>query len=189
MLNTLAIKALNLLLKANPTTRGQLQKLATKVIELKLPFLNLNFIIAPDGMLESEESAADCSITIPLASASHLIHQDQLQTFKTLQIEGDKTLAKNLLSSLATLDASKTLYLHNSPFLGIFAVKLEQFLKIIIEYAQLVSHNATLSTSQYVQYEVDLISDKYILEQFYTDVDDLKERCDLLGKRVERLIQ
>lgn len=189
MFNALAIKALNLLLKANPHTCVQLQKLATKIVELKLPLLTLNFIIAPDGMLETEDSAPDCSITIPLASAGHLIHQDQLQTFKTLQITGDKNLATNLLASLATLDASKILYLSDSTVLGIFAIKLEQLLKNIIEYAKLVSHNAGLSGSQYIQYEIDLISDKYALEQFYRDVDNLKERCDLLGKRVERLTQ
>lgn len=189
MLNTLAINALNLLLKANPHTCTQLQKLATKVIELKLPLLTLNFIIAPDGTLEAENSSPDCSITIPLASASHLIHQDQLQTFKTLQIKGDKTLATTLLTYLASLDASKVLYLHDSPIIGIFAVKLEALLQNIIVYAKLVSRNAGLSSSQYIQYEANLISDKYALQQFYSDVDNLKERCDLLGKRVERLTQ
>lgn len=189
MLNTLAIKTLNLLLKANPHTCTQLQKLATKVVELKLPLITLNFIIAPDGMLEAEDSDPDCSITIPLASASHFIHHDQLQTFKTLQVIGDKTLATNLLTSLASLDVSKVLYLADSQILGIFAVKLEQLLKNLVEYAKLVSHNAGLSSSQYIQYEVDLISDKYALEQFYSAVDNLKERCDLLGKRVERLTQ
>ena len=118
-----------------------------------------------------------------------MIHQDELKTFKTLQIEGDKALAKNLLAALATIDPSNTLYLHQSPLIGLFAAKFEKLLHSLVNYAKQVSHNAGYSTSQYMQYEARIISDRYALEDFYRQVDELKERCALLAKRVERLSQ
>lgn len=189
MFNTIAISALNLVLKANPATSTELQKLATKIVQLNLPLLSLNFIISAEGLLEAESSTPDCTITIPLAATSHLIHQDELKTFKTLQIEGDKALAKNLLAALATIDPSNTLYLHQSPLIGLFAAKFEKLLHSLVSYAKQVSHNASYSSSQYMQYEAEIISDRYALEAFYRQVDELKERCDLLAKRVERLNQ
>lgn len=186
MLNSLAIKAINLLLKANPKTKDELQKYATKVIGLDLPFLSLQFIIAADGSLEPETAPTDCVITIPLSSASHAIHQDDVKTFKTLQITGDKVLAKNLLATLATIETTKILYLQQNPLLNMFAAKLEQLIEQLVSYAKLVSHNAGLSTSQYLQYETNAIADKYQIEDFCTEVDNLRERCDLLTKRVER---
>lgn len=186
MLNSLAIKAINLLLKANPKTKDELQKYATKVIGLDLPFLSLQFIIAADGSLEPETSTTDCVITIPLSSASHAIHQDDVKTFKTLQITGDKVLAKNLLATLAAIETTKILYLQQNPLLNMFAAKLEQLIEQLVSYAKLVSHNAGLSTSQYLQYETNAIADKYQIEDFCTEVDNLRERCDLLAKRVER---
>ena len=188
MFNTFAIKAINLLLKANPQTQTKLKSLATKLVELKLPFMTLNFIIAPDGSLEAEDSAApDCSIEIPFGSSSHLIHQDQLKTFQSIAIEGDKVLAKELMTILATLDASNVLYLHESPILGMFAVKLEKLLQGLVDYAKLVTQNAGLSTSQYVQHEAQIIADKYQIDDFCNQVDELKERTDLLTKRIERI--
>jgi ubiquinone biosynthesis protein UbiJ len=189
MFNTTALSALNLVLKANPATSTELQKLATKIVQLNLPLLSLNFIISAEGLLEAESSSPDCTITIPLAATSHLIHQDELKTFKTLQIEGDKALAKNLLAALATIDPSNTLYLHQSPLIGLFAAKFEKLLHSLVNYAKQVSHNAGYSSSQYMQYEAEIISDRYALEDFYRQVDELKERCALLAKRVERLNQ
>lgn len=187
MLNNLAIKAINLLLQANPRTQEELKQYATKVVGLNLPFLSLQFIISSDGSLEPENANTDCIINIPLSSASHLIHEDEVKTFKSLQIEGDKTLAKNLLATLATIETTKILYLHQNPILSIFANKLEQLIEHLVSYAKLVSHNAGLSTSQYIQYEAEAIADKYQIEEFCNQVDELRERCDLLTKRVERL--
>lgn len=187
MLNNLAIKALNLLLQANPNSQSALKKYATKIIALNLPFLSISFIIAADGSLEAEQASPDCSIIIPLASASHLIHQDDVKTFKTLQIEGDRDLAKNILEAFATIEASKILYLQQNPILSIFAVKLEQIIEQLVSYAKLVSHNASLSTSQYLQYEAEVIADKYEVEEFCNQVDELRSRYTLLAKRVERI--
>lgn len=187
MLNQFAIKAINLLLDANPNTKAMLQKYTTKIIQLDLPFLSIAFIISPDGSLAPEESSPDCIIKIPLASASHLIHNDELKTYKTLEITGDKTLAKDLLSILATIETTKLLYLHENPFLSMFANKLEQIIDSLVNYAKLVASNATLSTSQYIQYETASVANKYELEEFNKSVDNVNSQTELLAKKVEKL--
>lgn len=188
MLSSLVIKALNLMLRANPQTQNKFKKLATKLIELKLPLLRLNFIIAPDGSFEPENSvAADCEITIPISSSSYFLHHNQLQAFQNLQISGDKNLAKVFLETLATIDISNILYQHNSPALGILSVKIEKIMRQIIDYAQLINQNASLSTSQYIQYDAQIIVDKYQIDNFCNQVDELKERTDLLALRIERI--
>lgn len=187
MLNTFAIKALNLLLQANPNTQTQLQKYATKIINLDLPFISVQFIIAADGTFEAESVTPDCTIRIPLAASSHLIHQDEVKTYRTLEITGDKELGKNLLTILASINTTKVLYLSQNPVLNIFANKLEQLIESIVSYAKLVANNATLSTSQYLQYEVSVIANKYEVEEYCTQVDELRERCDLLTAKINKL--
>lgn len=187
MLNTFAIKAINLLLQANPNTQNELQKYATKVVTLELPLMTLQFIIASDGSLEAETTTPDCTIKIPLAASSHLIHHDEVKTYRSLEITGDKTLAKDLLTTLASIETTNVLYLSQNPVLNIFAHKLEQLITSIVSYAKLVANNATFSTSQYLQYEVALIANKYEIDEFCTLVDELRERCDLLSVRVNKL--
>ncbi len=188
MLSSLVIKAFNLILNANPQTQTKLKKLATKLIELKLPLFTINVIIAPDGTFESEDCVpADCSITIPISSSSYFLHHNQVQAFQNLLIQGDKNLAQDFIMILATLDISNILYQHNSPTLGILSIKIEKTLKQIINYAQLINKNASLSTSQYIQYEAQVIVDKYQIDNFCNQVDELKEKTDLLALRIERI--
>lgn len=187
MLNQFAVKAINLLLEANPNTKDMLKKYSTKIIQLDLPFLSIAFIISPDGSLSAEESNPDCIIKIPLASASHLIHHDELKTYKTLEITGDKTLAKDLLSILATIETTKLLYLHENPFLSMFANKLEKVINSLVNYAKLVANNTTVSTSQYLQYETSSVANKYEINQFCEDVDKLSSQTELLAKKVEKI--
>lgn len=187
MINEFAIKAINLLLDANPTTKNMLIKYSTKIIQMDLPFLSIAFIISPDGSLAPENTTPDCTIKIPLASASHLIHNDELKTYKTLEINGNKTLAKDLLSILTTIETTKLLYLHQNPFLSIFAHKLEQIIDNLVSYAKLVANNSSISTSQYLQYEESVIANQYELDKFYKDVDHLSSQTELLAKKVEKL--
>lgn len=187
MINDFCIKAINLLLDANPNTKAMLTKHSTKIIQLDLPFISIKFMITSDGSLIPEETTPDCTIKIPLASASHLIHNDELKTYKTLGIDGNKTLAKDLLTILSTIETTKLLYLHQNPFLSIFAHKLEQIIDSLVSYAKLVSENATVSSSQYIQYEANSIANKYEIEKFCNDVDKISSQTELLAKRTERL--
>ncbi|MDD3266138.1 MAG: hypothetical protein PHC75_03020 [Burkholderiales bacterium] len=187
MINEFAIKAINLLLDANPNTKPMLQKYSTKIVQLDLPFIAIAFIISPDGSLSPEKSTPDCVIKIPIASASHLIHNDEVKTYKTLEITGDKTLAKDLLSILATIETTKLLYLHQNPFLSMFANKLEQIIDNLVSYAKLVANNASLSTSQYIQYETSSIANKHEVNQFCKQVDEVSSQTELLAKKVEKI--
>lgn len=189
MLNSFAVKAINLLLDANIDTKSLLAKYSTKIVKINLPLVSVQFIIASDGGVETESEAPDCTINIPLSTASHVIHKNELKTYKSLDIEGDKTLAKDLLEILATIKVTRVLYLSDNPLMNMFAVQLEKILTSLVDYAKMVSDNAASSISQYVQYESNEVVDKFDLDKFSQEVDELNSRYELLAKRVERISQ
>ncbi len=187
MLNQVVIKVFNRFIKASPSSQAELQKLQNQVISLATPLFAINVLITGDGLLELSSNQANTFIRIPLATLSHLIHQEQIRTFKLINIEGDQKLATSFLTAIAKINPSDILYQHNLPILGIFAVTIENFIKQLIEYLKLVQDNAMQSLSQYAQYEIDFITDKHTMEEFLNQVDELNERCQLLAKRLEKL--
>lgn len=207
MLDKIIITGFNCLIEANPQTQAKLQKLVNKAIclgaldkkavddstnyssTMLASVFKINFVITPLGTLEVDKLKPDCIIDIPIAALSHLIHGEEIRTLKQVKIDGDYNLGLNFLSAISTVKFTNLLYQENSLLPGIIAVKLETFIKQIIEYAKLVVGNAGLSTSQYLQYESEVIAGKYELEEFYNQVDELKERCQLLTKRLEKLMR
>ena len=188
MINSVVIAILNRVLLTNPAISAELQLLATKVICLELPLLSLSFQITPAGLLVSTRTAPDCQITIPMATAAYLLHHDQLKTFGQLKIVGSVGLARSVLGALAKLEYSHLVYNHNYPSLGIATLKIEDTLKQLLAYLKLVGSNAALSSTSYLQYETPCLCDNLSLEQFYTAVDDLNERTQVLAQRIQRLV-
>ena len=52
---------------------------------------------------------------------------------------------------------------------------------------QLIVYNTSQSISEYLQYETQDIVSKYEIEQFCNDIDELKEKTELLSKRFNLL--
>ena len=186
-LTQLVFRLLNQLVTNSSASSAQLRQLSGTVYRLELSGIKLNLQISPDGLLRKSNANPDCQISIPLRAASHCIHHDELKTYQSLTISGDKALAKPFLSALTTLDPALLLYPANSPCLGIFAVQAEKLLLALVNYLRLVMWNGSLSVSQYLQYESNWLSDKHQLEAFYAAVDELSERTERLTKRIERL--
>ena len=189
MLHKILLKIINLNLVANPQVMQELRKSASKIITINLAGIRLTCLIAPDGQLEHEQAEADCIINIPLMSASHLLHQDELKTYHSLNIKGDIGLANRFLVAIGQINPSNVLYNHNSQVLGMAAVILEKFIRQLIDYAGLVSQNATFSISQYLQYDAEIISDKFSLDNFRAEVATLQAQSQILANRVVKLME
>lgn len=185
---TLIAKLLNLHLEANPQVRELLQKIAGKLIRLNLPLAGITFLITPEGLLAPEEEEPDCQITITAAATSHLLHQDKLQTYRHITFDGQRTIGQQFLTALAQINITNVLYQHNSQVLGIMALVVEKQLTQLINYLQLIRDNSSYSLGKYLQFETELVSDKFTLEKFYRDVDDLRDRVELLTKRFEKQV-
>lgn len=181
----LSAKLLNLHLEANPDVARQLQKIAGKLVRLNLPLNTITFLVTPEGMLDPEEDTPDCEISISAAVFGYLLHQDKLQTYQHITISGQQQLGQHFLKALSKIKITNILYQHNSQTLGVIAVMVEKQLEQLVNYLQLLRDNSSYSLGKYLQYEIDLISDKFILEKFYRDVDDLRDRVELLTKRFE----
>ncbi len=184
----LIAKLLNLHLEANPEVRKLLQKISGKLIRLNLPLAGITFLITPEGLLNPEEEEPDCQITITPAAASHLLHQDKLQTYRHITIDGQRAIGQQFLTALAQINITNVLYQHNSQLLGVMAVIVEKQLTQLISYLQLLRDNSSYSLGKYLQFETALVSDKFILEKFYRDVDELRDRVELLTKRFEKQV-
>lgn len=188
LITKLIAKLLNLHLAANPEVTAQLQKISGKLIRLNLPLAGITFLVTPEGLLDPEEEEADCQITILPAAVSHLLHQDKLQTYRHITIDGQRAIGQQFLTALAQIKITNVLYQHNSQVLGIMAVVIEKQLTQLITYLQLLRDNSSYSLGKYLQFETDLVSDKFILEKFYRDVDELRDRVELLTKRFEKQV-
>lgn len=187
MLHNLVLKAINLLLDANIETKKLLAKFSTKIVRINFPLTSIQFMLVNDGSIELEQTEPDCVINIPLAAVSHVIHNNELKTYKSLDIAGDKSLAKHILEAFSTIKVTRVLYMSHNPMMNLFATQLEKIISGLIDYAKMVSNNAGDSISQYLQYESNEIVDKYDLEKFYQEVDEVKSRYELLLKRIERI--
>lgn len=181
-------KLLNLHLEANPEVCKLLQKISGKLIRLNLPLAGITFLITPEGLLDPEEEEPDCQITITAAAASHLLHQDKLQTYRHITIDGQRSVGQQFLTALAQINITNILYQHNSQVLGIMALVVEKQLTQLIGYLQLIRDNGSYSMGKYLQFETALVSDKFTLEKFYRDVDELRDRVELLTKRFEKQV-
>lgn len=188
LITKLIAKLLNLHLAANPEVMAQLQKISGKLIRLNLPLAGITLLITPEGLLDPEEEEPDCQITISPAVVSHLLHQDKLQTYRHITINGQRAIGQQFLTALAQINITNVLYQHNSQVLGIMAVVIEKQLTQLITYLQLLRDNSSYSLGKYLQFETDLVSDKFILEKFYRDVDELRDRVELLTKRFEKQV-
>jgi ubiquinone biosynthesis protein UbiJ len=187
LINKVALQLFNQLIEANPNIKQQLAQLAPSIIQLNLSLVSLAFIVSHDGSLVAENSPADCSITITASAINHLVQDNQIKALQQLDIQGDYSIAQSFLQLVAKLDPKNILYQTQNPLLGVVINQLEQLVVNLITYLRLVFNNASYSTSQYLQFETNLITDKFSLEKFYYQVDELKQDYQLLRKRVERL--
>jgi ubiquinone biosynthesis protein UbiJ len=188
MLAKLAITGINLALDADLALKKQVAELAPQIIEVILPGLSFKVLVAPDGSLLAETAASDTTIVIPVQAATYLLNHDQFKTFQALTISGNTATARQFLSLLIQLKPSNILYQTSNPLLGVALVQLEGMLTRLRNYLQLVTANCSLSLSEYVQYEANAVGNKFELDQYCSEVDDLAMRVELLNKRIERLM-
>lgn len=189
MLPNPLVLALNKILKHNQGSLTLLKKYQTKSFLLNILGLPVAAKIDTDGFLiETHHTDYDVTITIPSSITTYLADQDKLAAIKKVTFTGDNKLGLELLEILSNLQLSG-LYTSDSPMVNLVLGQIVNLITTIKNYLQLLAKNAATSISEYLVYETGDIVDRYTLEKFYTEVDQLKSRADLLSKRIAQLVK
>lgn len=186
--NNILITIFNKLLDLNSGSRNELRKYNGKSFILNIIGLKLKARINEDGLLSDCDDLSnekiDAAIIIPMSIAPFLITQDKLELFRQIKIIGDNSFATNFLEILSKLNFTG-IYAKVSPINGVLLKQLENILISIKNYFSHINSNMSRSFSEYMVYETGDIVNKHKIEQFCTNVDELKARTTLLEKKIK----
>ncbi len=188
LFNNIILSAFNKLLKNNEGSLLLLQKYAENNFSINV--IGLCKVIAKigaDGFFYWDDSNTHtATIIIPFSITTHLIQQNQLEIIKKIQIEGNKQFGLELLQIFSKLNY-KHIPLTQGIHGAIIQNSLNNFLKTMQNTLKLIINNANTSISEYLQYETQSVIGYYEIQQFCNDVDELRERTNLLEKHLNQL--
>lgn len=179
---------LNKVLEHNEGSRNRLSYYHDRSFALNIVGVSIIGVIDADGFISNSDAIVDnydVSITIPAIVASYFVHKDQLDAFRQITFKGDTKFGRDLLEILSNLQFD-SFYATLSPLNGIIVRQLSRVFIAIKDYFILVNKNMATSISEYLLYETRDIVTGYAIEDFCTEVDELRTRADLLIKRINR---
>lgn len=190
-MNIFLLQIINKILQYNVGSKNELAYYSGKSFILNIVGISITATIMEDGLLavcdDTEQTAIDTTIIIPITIMTYLIHQDKLEMFRQIKINGDLSFGVKLLEILSNLNFNGV-YAHISPLNGVLLQQIERILIAIRNYFILISKNGGISISEYMQYETGNIINRHNIEKFCTNVDDVKIRTEILEKRLEKLV-
>ena len=184
---------INKVLSSDEEARHALKKINKKIIALEFDNTKLKLYIMPiesrlkidtECNLKPDVSIKGTPISfIKTISPSKFLHRSPPVN---MNIEGDTSLARdfqNILSNIK-VDFEDPL----SEFLGdTLAFQIGRFMR--------KGANSTLSTfetimtdiSEYLRFEVEMLPDELLIDEFNKDVDYLRDESELISKRIDKL--
>ena len=187
LFTNIGLAALNALLKHNEGSVQLLKQYAGKSFSLNVVGITMLGLIDIDGLLiaPEDQNALAVNIIVPAAVLSHVVTQDKLALVREIYFVGDREFGLKLLEIFANLQFSG-IYAELPPWSGAVAYQLEQICAGIKNYLVALFKNAALSMSEYLVYESrDIVSGTQI-EQFCDEVDELRNRMNLLECRITK---
>jgi len=187
LLTTLLIATLNKILENNQGSRNLLQQHAGKSFMLNIIGFNLRAKIECDGLFSAPlNDNYTVTINIPLNAATYLVNQDKLAVFKSISFKGDKHFGRKILEILSNLH-STGIYVTKSPAMTFVINQLNTIFSWLREHIKLVVTNASTSITEYLLYETEDIAERYEIAKFCNEVDELRNRVDVLTQRLNLL--
>ena len=199
MLGSIANTTLETLLKAylnlDPDSSARLQALKGKVVRIELKGLNLHFTLmfTQTGLqlLEQYEGQVDTTIRgspiglvrLGLIStpSSHFFAED-------VEISGDTELGQSVKDVFDSLDIDWEEHL--SHVIGdTLAHQAANTLRSAVSWGQQTRNNLQANLSEYIHEEVRCFPPREELEDFYEEIDQLRDDIERLAARVQRLLR
>jgi ubiquinone biosynthesis protein UbiJ len=188
LLAPLALRAINHLLGQNPGALEGLASHAGKTVRLDGGLFTLDLAISPDGaLIESASAAPDAVIRLDPGLLLALPVRGRA-VLKTLDSEGDASLLADLNRVVQTLrwDSEADL----APLVGNMAARrLTASAQSLLAWARQNRESATATATEYLTEEQPLLVNRPQAEQFYREVDALRDDTARLEARLKRLEQ
>lgn len=192
MINDILIKIFNTLLDLNSGSKSEIAKYCGKSFILNIIGVQLKARIKENGQLDQcidiSDAELDTIIIIPMSVTTFLINKDKIELFRQIDITGDKSFGTNFLEILSKLNFAGV-YAKVSPMSSVLLKQLENILIGIKDYFMHINSNMGISISEYMLYETGDVVNKHKIEQFCASVDELREKTNLLEKRVQALFK
>jgi ubiquinone biosynthesis protein UbiJ len=187
MFKALSTRLLQHLISQNSWANNLLQPFAGKSVQFNVSFISASLVILENGNLAiaGETSIADATVTIPPSLLLRLLAKDESAN-RQIQIEGDTHLAAELAKVLSNMRWDYEDDLSN--LMGdIPANKIGTFARDTVSSVKATSINLAEMLSEYWQEEMPLIAKKRNVEQFNSEVDNLRGDVARFEKKLAKL--
>ena len=187
-------EALNRVLAMDPDARRRLADLHGRVVRVDLQGtgIQLNFVPGHDGhlrLLSSIEHEPDCTLSgspVDLIRAGDSTSGHAQLFAGRVQIDGDTGLAHGFSETLAGIDIDWEEQL--SRLTGdIAAHEIGRGLRAAAREGRRLGRSAQDNLSEYLTEEARLLPHRFEVEDFLSDVDELRETADRLEARIALL--
>ena len=186
--------AVNKYLSLDPEIASQLASLHGKVIGINLSGTGITLFFIPDQngqlqVLSQYEGQPDCLISgAPLSLLHSSIADNPDSTFSgDVQVEGSSALAQEFTSILKHIDIDWEEQL--SRLTGdILAHQIGNNLRASSSWLGRNLDSSSLNIQEYLQEEVRVLPGALELDNFYQDVDRLRDDVERLAARIQRLL-
>jgi ubiquinone biosynthesis protein UbiJ len=187
MLKALSTRLLQHLISQNSWANNVLKPFAGKSVQFNVSLISASLIILENGNLAiaGETYIADATVSIPPSLLLRLLAKDE-SAKRQIKIEGDTHLAAELAKVLSNMRWDYEDDLSN--LIGdISANKIGTFARDTVSSVKETSINLAEMLSEYWQEEMPLIAKKRNVEQFNSEVDDLRADVARFEKKLAKL--
>jgi ubiquinone biosynthesis protein UbiJ len=187
MLKALSTRLLQHLISQNSWANNLLQPFAGKSVQFNVGFISASLMILENGNLAiaGETNIADAIVTVPPSLLLRLLAKDESAN-RQIEIEGDMHLAAELAKVFANMRWDYEDDLSN--LIGdIPANKIGTFARDAANSVKKTSFNLAEMLSEYWQEEMPLIAKKRNVEQFNSEVDNLRADVARFEKKLAKL--
>lgn len=181
---------INSTLQLDPASKERLAKLNNKIISIELlPFHFIFYCVFTENGVTIETDSIDAVATsirgTPLQLFGMLFNKDQRQRFfaEDVVITGDAELGQQVINLLDELHIDWEDYL--SIFIGdIPAHHASRFARGIAAWVKQTKNTFTQDINDYIHEEIKWFPAREALQDFFTEVDNLRMDVDRLAARV-----
>lgn len=187
MLKALSTRLLQHLISQNSWANNLLQPFAGKSVQFNVGFISVSLVILENGNLAiaGETNITDACVTIPPSLLLRLLAKDESAN-RLIKIEGDTHLAAELAKVFANMRWDYEDDLSN--LIGdIPANKIGTFARDAANSVKETGINLAEMLSEYWQEEMPLIAKKRNVEQFNSEVDNLRADVARFEKKLAKL--
>jgi len=197
MLETLALnsleKAINTYLRLDPYTIDRIKAIAGKRVLLEFKDIGISFYaeFAEDGIKLFKESIVEADTTISgtpisLMRAAWAGHTHRGLFAEDVSVSGDMELGQEVQAILNEIDIDWEAHLAN--LVGdVVATQVSGVVKQLFSWGKYAEETMEKNVSEFLQEEVRLFPPREEMNDFFDDVDLLREDVDRISARIKRL--